>query len=70
MTLLIVGLGALLLIILIIRMAIGMADALGRQKAEDERLKKDAEIDKKRAEEMVKEKTVAQVISDLINNRF
>jgi len=69
-TLLIVGLGALLLIILIIRMAIGMADALGRQKAEDERLKKDAEIDKKRAEEMVKEKTVAQVINDLRDGKF
>lgn len=70
MTLLIVGLGTLLLIILIIRIAIGIADQLGRQKAEEERLKKDAEIDKKRAEEMVKEKTVAQVINDLRNGKF
>lgn len=70
MTILIVGLGTLLLIILIIRMAIGMADSLGRQKAQLDRLKKDAEIDKKRAEEMVKEKTVAQVINDLRDGKF
>lgn len=70
MTILIIGLGTLLLIILIIRMGIGMADSLGRQKAQLDRLKKDAEIDKKRAEEMVKEKTVAQVINDLRDGKF
>lgn len=70
MTLLVIGLGALLLIILLIKIAIAMADEMGRQRAEEERLKKDAEIDKKRAEEMVKEKTVAQVVDDLRNGKF
>lgn len=70
MTILIIGLGTLLLIILLIRIAIGMADELGRKKAEDERLKKDMEIAKKRAEEMLKEQSVGQTINDLRNNKF
>lgn len=70
MTILIIGLGTLLLIILLIRIAIGMADELGRKKAEDERLKKDMEIAKKRAEEMLKEQSVGETINDLRNNKF
>lgn len=70
MTLLIVGLGALLLIVLLIKIAIAMADEMGKIREQEERLKKDMEIDKKRAEEMVKEKTIDQVINDLRNNKF
>lgn len=70
MTILIIGLGTLLLIIFLIRIAIGMADELGKQRAEDERLKKDMEIAKKKAEEMLKEQTIGQTINDLRNNKF
>ena len=70
MTILVIGLSALLLIILLIRIAIAMADEMGKQRAEDERLKKDMEIANKRAEEMLKEQTRAQTVNDLRNNRF
>lgn len=70
MTILIIGLGTLLLIILLIRIAIALADEMGKQKAEDERLKKDMEIAKKRAEEMLREQTIGQTIDDLRNNKF
>lgn len=70
MTLLIIGLGALLLIILLIRIAIAMADELGKQRAEDDRLKKDMEIAKKMAEEMLKEQNRGQTINDLRNGKF
>lgn len=70
MTILIIGLGALLLIILLIRIAIAMADEMGRQRAEAENLKKAMEIDKKRAEEMLKDQSNAQTVDDLRNNKF
>lgn len=70
MTYLVIGLGALLLIILLIRIAIAMADEMGRQRAEDERLKKDMEIAKKRAEEMLKEQSRGQTVDDLRNGKF
>lgn len=70
MTILIIGLGALLLIILLIRIAIAMADELGRQEAEMKHLEKDMEISKKKAEEMLKEQTIGQTINDLRNNKF
>ena len=38
--------------------------------AKAEEKQKQADVDKKRADEMMKDKTVAQVINDLINGRF
>ena len=40
------------------------------QGAKAEEKQKQAEVDKKRADEMMKDKTVADVINDLNNNRF
>lgn len=40
------------------------------QGAKAEEKQAQAEVDKKRADEMMKDKTVAQVVNDLINGRF
>lgn len=70
MTYLIIGLGSLLLIVLLIRIAISMADEMGKIREQEERLKKDMDLAKKRAEEMLKEQSNAQTISDLRDGKF
>jgi hypothetical protein len=52
------------------RVAFSMAKQSGRDEALREVSDKAADIDHKRAEEMLKEKTVAQVIDDLNNGKF
>lgn len=52
------------------RVAFTMAKQSGRDEALKEVSDKAASIDHKRAEEMLKEKTVAQVIDDLNNGKF
>ncbi len=70
MTVFVIGVGALLLISLLIRIAIAMSNEMARQRVEEEALKKAMEIDRKRAEEMLKEQTRAQTINDLRNGKF
>lgn len=70
MTVFVIGVGALLLISLLIRIAIAMSNEMVRQRVEEEALKKAMEIDRKRAEEMLKEQTRAQTINDLRNGKF
>jgi len=69
-TVFVIGVGALLLISLLIRIAIAMSNEMARQRVEEEALKKAMEIDRKRAEEMLKEQTRAQTINDLRNGKF
>lgn len=70
MTYLIIGLGVLLLIVLLIRTAISMADEMGKLREQEERQKKDMEIANKRAAEMLKEQSNEQTVSDLRNGKF
>ena len=70
MTVFVIGVGALLLISLLIRIAIAMSNEMARQRVEEEALKKAMEIDRKRAEEMLKEQTRAQTIYDLRYGKF
>ena len=70
MTVFVIGVGALLLISLLIRIAIARSNEMARQRVEEEALKKAMEIDRKRAEEMLKEQTRAQTINDLRNGKF
>lgn len=70
MNILIIGLGALLLIILLIRTAISMADEMGKLREQEDRQKKDMEIANKRAAEMLKEQSNEQTVSDLRNGKF
>ena len=70
MTVFVIGVGALLLISLLIRIAIAMSNEMARQRVEEEALKKAMEIDRKRAEEMLKEQTRAQTINDLRDGKF
>lgn len=70
MTYIVIGLSALLLIVLLIKIAIAMADEMGKIREQEERLKKDMDLAKKRAEEMLKEQSNAQTISDLRDGKF
>jgi hypothetical protein len=58
------------LIYAIFRAVLSMAKDDGAAKAENDRLKKDMDLDKKRADAMMKDQTIAQTIRDLINGKF
>lgn len=57
-------------IYVVIRFVISLAKEAGKESAENDRLKKDIELDKKRADAMMKDQTIAQTIRDLINGKF
>lgn len=54
----------------IARYIIGIIKEAGAAINENERLKNDMELDKKRADAMMKDQTIAQTIRDLINGKF
>lgn len=49
---------------------IGIIKEAGAVIKENERLKNDMELDKKRADAMMKDQTIAQTIRDLTNGKF
>ena len=54
----------------IARYIIGMIKEAGAVMEENDRLKNDIELDKKRADAMMKDQTIAETIRDLINGKF
>lgn len=70
MTLLVVIAAAAIVAYLLGRIAFAMAKQSGRDEALKEVSDKAASIDHQRAQEMMKDKTVAQVVQDLIDGKF
>lgn len=54
----------------IARYIIGMIKEAGSVMEENDRLKNDMELDKKRADAMMKDQTIDQTIRDLIDGKF
>lgn len=70
MTLLVIVAAAAIVAYLLGRIAFAMAKQSGRDEALKEVSDKAASIDHQRAQEMMKDKTVAQVVQDLIDGKF